>query len=341
MFREIRSFSDPQQHASSLLGWQQVYDQQSCGSFSSELRQVTADHFQIFQESLDKRIVQYGRSPKGRLCIALLMSADRSPLVLGQKVGAHNVVLLRDGEEFLLHSPEGLCFLGANVDLVRFAKLAALELSSDKLELLKSMPQLSLAEPVLQRVRQRIYPVFECLLQRREPVNAAVEKMLEDTLLDAFLDLFSHACEEGRDRRGSAAVCAYLVKRSQELAMEAGGRLADQHHRSVRTTARQPPYPAEQFPGDHRHAAGGVPAQLALERRAPASDRNLGKRVQGRGSGGAIGLLPPQPFCQPLPCAVRRIPIGNPPRRILKPQRPSLAPSSAEMAFAHCCRLSR
>ena len=43
------------------------------------------------------------------------------------------------------------------------------------------MPQLSLAEPVLQRVRQRIYPVFECLLQRREPVNAAVEKMLEDT----------------------------------------------------------------------------------------------------------------------------------------------------------------
>lgn len=223
MFREIRSFSDPQQHASSLLGWQQVYDQQSCGSFSSELRQVTADHFQIFQESLDKRIVQYGRSPKGRLCIALLMSADRSPLVLGQKVGAHNVVLLRDGEEFLLHSPEGLCFLGANVDLVRFAKLAALELSSDKLELLKSMPQLSLAEPVLQRVRQRIYPVFECLLQRREPVNAAVEKMLEDTLLDAFLDLFSHACEEGRDRRGSAAVCAYLVKRSQELAMEAGG----------------------------------------------------------------------------------------------------------------------
>lgn len=223
MFSEIRSFSDPQQHASSLLGWQQVYDQQSCGSFSSELRQVTADHFQIFQESLDKRIVQYGRSPKGRLCIALLMSADRSPLVLGQKVGAHNVVLLRDGEEFLLHSPEGLCFLGANVDLVRFAKLAALELSSDKLELLKSMPQLSLAEPVLQRVRQRIYPVFECLLQRREPVNAAVEKMLEDTLLDAFLDLFSHACEEGRDRRGSAAVCAYLVKRSQELAMEAGG----------------------------------------------------------------------------------------------------------------------
>lgn len=223
MFSEIRSFSDPQQHASSILGWQQVYDQQSCGSFSSELRQVAADHFQIFQESLGKRTVQHGRSPKGRLCIALLLSTDRSPLVLGQKVGAHNVVLLRDGEEFLLHSPEGLCFLGANVDLVRFAKLAALELSSDKLELLKSMPQLSLSEPVLQRVRQRIYPVFECLLQRREPVNAAVEKMLEDTLLDAFLDLFSHACEEGRDRRGSSAVCAYLVKRSQELAMEAGG----------------------------------------------------------------------------------------------------------------------
>lgn len=222
MLTEIRSFSDPQHHASSIQGWEQVYDQQSCGSFNSELRQVATDHFQIFQETLGKRVVQHGRSPKGRLCIALLVSLDRPPLVCGQKVGAHNIVLLRDGEEFLLHAPEGLCFLGANVDLVRFARLAAFELSDEKLGLLKTMPQIALAEPVLQRVRQCIYPIFQCLLQRTEPVNAAVEKMLEDSLLDAFLDLFSNASSEGRDRRGCSAVCAYLVKRSQELAMAQG-----------------------------------------------------------------------------------------------------------------------
>lgn len=222
MLTETRSFADPHQHASSILGWQQTYDQLSCGSFSSELRQVSADRFQIFQESLNKRIVQHGCAPEGRLCIAISLSAGRAPMVQGLEVGAHSVVLLRDGEEFLLHAPEGLQFFAVNVDVVRFARLAAFELSTEKLKLLKTMSQIRISESVLQRLQQRIYPVFQCLLQRAMDVGPAAEKMLEDTLLDAFLDLFSNASDEGRGRRGNFAVCAYLVKRSQELALANG-----------------------------------------------------------------------------------------------------------------------
>ncbi|AXA54166.1 helix-turn-helix domain-containing protein [Pseudomonas thivervalensis] len=215
MFAEVRTFNDPQQHAGSILGWQQVYDQLGRGCLSSELRQVCAERFQIFQEVLDKRVVQRGCAPKGRLCIA--MSLGGAPVVQGHQVGAHSVVLLRDGEDFVLHAPEGTHFFAANVDTVRFAKLAAYELSSEQLKRLKSVSQVSVDEAVLQRVQQRIHPLFRHLLEQADAVNHASEKILEDVLLNAFLDLFSNASDEVRGRRGNFAVSAYLVKRCQEL----------------------------------------------------------------------------------------------------------------------------
>ncbi|UUC52890.1 helix-turn-helix domain-containing protein [Pseudomonas citronellolis] len=219
MLAEVRSFTDPQLHAGSIPGWCQTYDQLGRGCLSSELRQVSAERFQIFQEVLDKRVVQHGRAPRGRFCIAMSLGNGRAPVSQGHEVGAHSVVLLRDGEEFLLHAPEGTRFFAANVDTVRFARLAAFELSGEQLRLLKSLPQIGVSDSVLRRVQQRIQPVFGSLLQRAGTVGSASEKMLEDTLLDTFLDLFSNAWDEGRGRRSNFAVSAYLVKRSQELAL--------------------------------------------------------------------------------------------------------------------------
>jgi len=220
MLAEVRTFNDPQQHAGSILGWQHVYDQLGRGCLSSELQQICAERFQIFQEVLDKRVVQRGSAPKGRLCIA--MSLGSAPVVQGHQVDAHNVVLLRDGEDFVLHAPEGTRFFAINVDMVRFAKLAAYELPDDQLRRLKSVSQVSVDETVLLRVQQRIHPLFRRLLEQPDAITPASEKMLEDVLLNAFLDLFSHASDEVRSRRGNVAVSAYLVKRCQELVGDSG-----------------------------------------------------------------------------------------------------------------------
>ena len=215
MIAEVRTFNDSQQHAGSIPGWRQVYDQMSCGFLTSELRQLTAERFQIFQETVDKRLVQRGFAPQGRLCAA--MSLGSAPVVQGQQVGTHSVVLLRDGEEFVLHAPEGMHFFAFNVDMLRFAKLAAFELSTEQLKRLSTRSQLSVAEPLLQRIRQRIAPMFCHLLEQTDSLGSSAEKMLEDELLGAFLDLFSNATEEVRCRRGNITVSAYLVKRCQEL----------------------------------------------------------------------------------------------------------------------------
>ena len=215
MLAEARTFNDPQQHAGSIHGWRQVYDQLGRGCLTSELRQLSADRFQVFQEVLDKRVVQRGYAPKGRLCAA--MSLGPAPVVQGQQVGTHSVVLLRDGEEFVLHAPEGTHFFAFNIDAVRFAKLAAFELSNEQLKRLKTTSQLSVDDALLLRIRQRIHPLFCHLVEQSEAVSPAAEKMLEDELLNAFLDLFSNATDEVRCRRGNVTVSAYLVKRCQEL----------------------------------------------------------------------------------------------------------------------------
>lgn len=222
MFTEVRTFNDPQKHAGSILGWQQIYDQLGRGCLSSELKQVSADRFQIFQEVLDKRVVQHGCAPKGRFCIAMSLGSGNAPVVQGHQVGAHSVVLLRDGEEFVLHAPEGTHFFAINVDTVRFAKLAAFELSNDQLIRLKTVPQINVDDAVLLRVQQRIYPLFRHLLEQKGAISAASEKMLEDTLHNALLDLFSNASDEVRCRRSNFAVSAYLVKKCQELADASG-----------------------------------------------------------------------------------------------------------------------
>lgn len=220
MLAEARTFNDPQLHAGSIPGWRQVYDQLGRGCLTSQLRQVSAERFQIFQELLDKRVVQRGHAPKGRLCVA--MSLGNAPVAQGQQVGTHSVVLLRDAEEFVLHAPEGTHFFSLAVDTVRFAKLAALELSSDQLKLLRTASQLSVDDALQARIRQRIHPLFRHLLNHTDAINPVTERILEEQMLNAFLDLFGNATDEVRHRRGNVAVSAYLVKRCQEL-MHASG----------------------------------------------------------------------------------------------------------------------
>ncbi|MDR0278706.1 MAG: helix-turn-helix domain-containing protein [Paucimonas sp.] len=217
MFAETRSFNDSQQHAGSIMGWEQTYDQIGRGMLSSELTQLCGARFQVFREVLDKRVVQQGRAPRGRLCIAMSMDAPRPPVMQGHEVASCGVALLRDGEEFILHAPEGMHFLAANLDIVRFAQHAALELSDEQLKRLKSSSQVLVGAAALERLRSRVVALFDTPLAAGQ---AGVEAYLENRLLEAFLDLFLEAQDEVRCRRGNLSVSAYLVKRSQEILFE-------------------------------------------------------------------------------------------------------------------------
>ncbi|WP_312936808.1 helix-turn-helix domain-containing protein [Pseudomonas sp.] len=217
MFAETRCFTDSQQHAGSIAGWNQVYDQMGRGPLNSELAQVCGTRFQVFRESLDKRVLQHGYAPPDRLCIGIALPSGALPVVQGHAVAACAVALLRGGEEFVVHAPEGLHMLAANLDTVSFARHAARELSTAQLKRLQTASQVAVDPAALARLRARVSALIDSLQHGAQPIP---EHCLESSLLEAFLDLFQHADDEVRSRRANLAVSAYLVRRSQELVQQ-------------------------------------------------------------------------------------------------------------------------
>ncbi|MBZ9558543.1 MULTISPECIES: helix-turn-helix domain-containing protein [unclassified Modicisalibacter] len=215
MLCELRSFQDSQRHAAAIAGWQQVYDQLGAGRPSSELLQVSGERFQVFHEVLDKRVVQHGQSPRKRFCMAF--STARTPVIQGCKVVSNSVLLLRDGEEFMLHAPEGLAFLALCVDLERFSRLAEVELGTERFARFAAMPGMDVPMRLLKAISVRLFRDLDGLVARGSHDDPVLEKRIEDTLMAVLLDLFLQA--NGEKRRNELAVSTYLVKRSQELAL--------------------------------------------------------------------------------------------------------------------------
>lgn len=279
MLAEVRSFDDSQQHAGSILGWNQVYDQLGRGHLSSELQQVAAERFQIFQETLDKRVVQHGCAPRGRLCIAMSLGAGRFPVVQGYEAGPQSVPLLRDGEEFLLHAPEGMSFFAINIDAERFARLAEVELSREQLGALRTQPQMAVSRAVLERVRSRIQPVFSALVKGDIVLDRACEARLEEQLLETFLGPV-HPC--AGHPPGPPWQCRRVGLPGAQVPGDRPGqhRRVAEHPRALRATAGQPSHPAEQLPTGGRHAPGGIPAHPAPECGAPPPDQHARERAE-------------------------------------------------------------
>ncbi|MFQ3789622.1 helix-turn-helix domain-containing protein [Halomonas sp. A29] len=211
---EVRSFHDPQQHAAAIQGWQQVYDQLGAGRLSSELFQVSGERFQVFHEVLDKRVVQHGHAPRQRFCMAF--ATGRPPIIQGCKVSSNSVLLLRDGEEFLLHAPEGMAFMSLSVDLERFTRLAEIELGSTQFSQLLSMPGINVPMRLLKEIKAQVCQHFDGFIRPGEHETSVIEKDIEDALMAVQLDLLQAHIET---KRSELAVSSYIVKRSQELAL--------------------------------------------------------------------------------------------------------------------------
>ncbi|WP_110673908.1 helix-turn-helix domain-containing protein [Salinicola sp. RZ23] len=234
---EVRSFQDSQQHAAAISGWQQVYDQLGAGRLRSELLLVSGEHFQLFHEALDKRVVQYGQAPRQRFCVSF--STAKMPVIQGCKVSANSILMLRDGEEFMLHAPEGMAFLSLSVDIERFSRLAELELGSAQFARLAGLPGLEVPQGLLKSIKRDIFRHVAGLGQRGADTDGLHEKRIEEALMTLLLDLLLQA--SGERRRHELAVSSYIVRRSQELMLADPERplsvldLCEQLHVSRRT----------------------------------------------------------------------------------------------------------
>ncbi|WP_295470843.1 helix-turn-helix domain-containing protein [uncultured Pseudomonas sp.] len=215
MLCEIRRFDDVDVHAGAILGWQQTYDQLSTGHASTLLKHVTGERFQIFQEALDKRVVQRGTAPHGRLCLAMPVSHAGPAVFQGRSIDTQSVTLLHSGQEFFVQATEGMDLLAITVDAARLERLADLEFPAPSARRLGALARLEMHQDVLATVRGQLLDLVDAALAAKQ----LPEKLLEDRVMACMLDLLGQAVE--RDGRAvNHAVSAYLVRQSQELALD-------------------------------------------------------------------------------------------------------------------------
>lgn len=216
---EVRSFNDVHQHARAIPGWTQHYDQLSPGSLNSSLRQVSTQTFQMFHEVLNRQVVQRGQCPGQRLCLAVPDMALETASAGRSKPPLSRVVLLRNSEEFTLHAPQGLRLVAANVDFDRFIEMAELHLSPRQTALARGAAALTVNEATAARLKDTLYLILRQSSQ--QPANIAptetLDKVMDEMLLNAFLDLFAAVGDPDTQTRCGSSVSSYMVRRSREL----------------------------------------------------------------------------------------------------------------------------
>lgn len=216
---EVRSFNDVHQHARAIPGWSQEYDQLSRGTLNSSLRQVSTQTFQMFQEVMNRQVVQRGRGPSQRLCLAVSETELETSTARNFKQPLSRVVLLRNSQEFMLHAPEGLSLVAANVDFERFIQMAELHLSPCQTALARGASGLTVTAEAAARLKDTLYLILRqsSLQSERKASTDSLDKVMDEMLLNAFLDLFSAIGDPDTQTRCGSSVSNYMVRRSREL----------------------------------------------------------------------------------------------------------------------------
>ena len=222
---DVRHFNDVNLHARAIPGWTQDYDQLGRGALSSSLQQVSTGRFLVFREVFNRQVVQCGQCPEQRLCLAVLEAASEPESTGWSRHPLSHVVLLRNREEFLLHAPQGLGLVAANVDHERFLQLAELHLSDEQRALARRSRSLAVPDVAVLRLRRSLHAVL-AQADMNPPNDAqadALDRALDDLVLSAFLDLFDAVDQTRAPTRCSGSVRSYIVRRSRELMEEGGG----------------------------------------------------------------------------------------------------------------------
>lgn len=215
MFAQQSTFDDVDVHARSIVGWQQTYDQLSTGHARTTLQHLTAERFQIFRETLDKRVVQRGAAPPGRLCLGLPICSAEPGVFQGKRVNGESVTVLHGGQEFFVQAAEGMDLLAIAVDVTRLEDFANREFTNTELRQLSKVTRLNVSPQFAASVRKQLESLLGAVLAG----DPLAEGPLEDLVFESMLVLLDRVFERKADNSVNSNVSAYLVRQSQDLAM--------------------------------------------------------------------------------------------------------------------------
>lgn len=106
---------DSDQHAESLVAWNQTYDQLSVGSFAGSLVDIWFDGMQLFREITNRSLSQSGTSWKDSYVFGIPLAASGMGLFSKQLLPLNALFCFRGSEGFSLRTPEFYDLVGVSL----------------------------------------------------------------------------------------------------------------------------------------------------------------------------------------------------------------------------------
>lgn len=111
---------DADEQAACLLDWGQCYEQMSGGAFDGRFESYTFGGVELFRESINQVVQQYGQSLAGSMTLASVVQAQGEGLFCGAPLRPDHLLFLRGGREFHFRTPQRLDMLAITIDMGRF-----------------------------------------------------------------------------------------------------------------------------------------------------------------------------------------------------------------------------
>jgi len=216
-----QTFNDVDQHARAQSGWQQRYCQIGAGKFCSSLTYLSFGGISLFRETSNQKVRQHGAGPKGTITFGIPLNLVSPINFSGGAVTTESLIVVRDAEEFMMHSPEEMDLVGVTVPLDGIAICPELE-KWIKVAQPARRNALLAPSPAVHRAGRQFMTMLEALGSEPRPTSDdELEQWMADQVLGVIDGLFSAGLPSitpGLSRR-----CQHdIVERSCKLVLAAG-----------------------------------------------------------------------------------------------------------------------
>lgn len=116
---------DASEHADSLRGWNQRYEQLSAGSFEGITDELRVGPAQLFGERANQAVLQTGQLGPNHVAIALVVMGDAPGWYCGHRLSGEHLIGVRDSGAFDLVAGAGMEILALSLDTRALHELVA------------------------------------------------------------------------------------------------------------------------------------------------------------------------------------------------------------------------
>lgn len=211
---------DSDEHAESLVQWDQTYDQVSPGAFVGELLEMWFKGLQVFRETTNRSVQQNGSSWEGCQIIGIPVAMSGPGLFARQQFSRDTLFTFPSEESFSLTTPEQFDVIGVAIPKAALDFLLAAGGDGDGEPLIPDTPAVLLPD------RSKLDDLRQCLVSVLEPNNfeptllayPQVQKTMHSAIIGHIVETL-HSARAAPMPSPSFKARSHLVHQAIELAL--------------------------------------------------------------------------------------------------------------------------